>query len=82
MVLAKVAPEDLITTREVAVLVEKGPQKGNYLIIDARPKPRYDQGYIPGSASLPFHQWDELKDKVLPANKDTKLIFYCGNNFP
>ncbi len=75
---AKVAPEDLITTEEVAALVEKGPEKGNYLIIDARPKPRYFEGYIPGAVSLPFHQWDELKDKVLPAKKDTKLIFYCG----
>ena len=75
---AKVAPEDLIGTKEVAALVERGPQEGSYLIIDARPEPRYEEGHIPGSVLLPFHQWDQLKDKVLPKNKDTKLIFYCG----
>lgn len=75
---AKVAPEDLIGTKEVAALVEKGPQEGNYLIIDARPEPRYDEGHLPGSVLLPFHEWDKFKDKVLPEKKDTKLIFYCG----
>ena len=53
---AKVAPEDLIGTKEVAALVERGPQESSYLIIDARPEPRYEEGHIPGSVLLPFHQ--------------------------
>lgn len=75
---AKVDSKDLIKTEEVAALVDAGPEKKNFLIIDARPTKRYKEGYIPGAASLPFHSWDKKKDSVLPDDKSTKLIFYCG----
>jgi hypothetical protein len=76
--IAKVAPEDLIKTDEVAALVEKGVEKGKFVIIDSRPSPRYEQAHLPYAVSLPFHLWDEVKDKVLPQDKETMLIFYCA----
>jgi rhodanese-related sulfurtransferase len=49
------------------------------MIIDSRPKqPRYDVGHIPTAVSLPDSQFDRMAAEVLPADKNTKLIFYCG----
>ncbi len=49
------------------------------MLIDSRPKqPRYDKGHIPTAVSLPDSQFDKMAPEVLPADKNTKLIFYCG----
>ncbi len=49
------------------------------MIIDSRPKqPRYDVGHIPTAVSLPDSQFDKMASEVLPTDKNTKLIFYCG----
>ena len=49
------------------------------MIIDSRPKqPRYDVGHIPTAVSLPDSQFDRMAAEVLPTDKNTKLIFYCG----
>jgi Rhodanese-like domain len=76
--IAKVDPKDVIKTEEVAALVEQGPEKGNFLIIDSRPAMRYAEGHLPYAVSLPFHKWDKVKDGVLPKDKETLLVFYCG----
>ncbi|MFD0981114.1 rhodanese-like domain-containing protein [Tropicimonas aquimaris] len=48
------------------------------LIVDSRPKgSKYDKGYIPGAISLPDSKFDAMSG-LLPANKDTALVFYCG----
>jgi hypothetical protein len=75
---AKVAPEKLVSLDEVVKLVAEGPEKGNYLLVDSRPKPRYLEGHIPGALSLPTDKFDELKHTVLPSEKDKLVIFYCG----
>lgn len=75
---AKVAPEKLVLTEDMLKLVAQGPEKGKFVLIDSRPKPRYNEGHIPHAVSLDNARFDELKDKALPANKDTLLIFYCG----
>jgi len=74
----KVDPADVIKTEDVARLLEKTPQEGKYLIIDSRPKQMFDMGHIPTSVSLHTDKWEELKDKVLPKDKDIQLVFYCG----
>lgn len=74
---AKVPAEKLIKVEEVAKLVELGVEKGNFLIIDSRPAPRYHEGHIPTSISLYDADFDKLVDK-LPKEKDRMLIFYCG----
>jgi len=75
---ARVAPEKLVSLEEMTNLVAEGPEKGNYLLVDSRPKPRYLEGHIPGAVSQPNDKFDELKDTVLPAAKDKLIIYYCG----
>jgi hypothetical protein len=67
-----------IKTAEVAALVEKGPVAGNYFLADARPAKRYAEGYIPGAVSVPVTKLEKEGQKLLPADKDIPLIFYCG----
>ncbi len=54
------------------------PMDEDVMIIDSRPyKPKYTKGFIPGAVSIPFSEFDKKKD-MLPKNKETLLIFYCG----
>ena len=75
---ARVAPEKLISLEEMTKLVALGPEKGNFLLFDSRPAPKCIEGQIPYTISLPFDKFDALKDKLLPKEKNTLLIFYCG----
>jgi rhodanese-related sulfurtransferase len=54
------------------------PMADNVMIIDARPyKVKYTKGHIPGAVSIPFSQFDKKTD-LLPRDKATLLIYYCG----
>ena len=54
------------------------PPKKGVAIVDSRPAARqYDPGHIPGAINIPDSAFDKSVDK-LPADKATKLIFYCG----
>jgi hypothetical protein len=75
---AKVAPEKLVSLEEMSRLVALGPEKGNFQLFDSRPAPKCIEGQIPYTISLPFDKFDALKDKLLPKDKNTLLIFYCG----
>jgi rhodanese-related sulfurtransferase len=67
----------LVTLAEVEALVAKSPQEGGYLLVDARPELKYQEGHLPWAISLP---WPELKDRLaeLPQDKAVQLVFYCG----
>ena len=70
-------PEDqIITAKELAKLVEMGPEKGGYTLVDSRPGPGYMKGYIPTAISIPFPKMKDMMDK-LPKEKDSMVIFYC-----
>lgn len=43
---AKVATEKLVSPEEMKKLVDMGPEKGGYLLVDSRPKPRFNEGHI------------------------------------
>jgi hypothetical protein len=75
---AKVAPDKLVTAEEMSRLVGMGTEKGGYLLVDSRPKPRFNESHIPHAVSLDNTKFDELKDKILPKEKDKLIIFYCG----
>ena len=50
------------------------------VIIDARPaRKKYNKGHVPGAINIPNTFFDKQVDK-LPADKQTRLIFYCGGN--
>jgi rhodanese-related sulfurtransferase len=75
----KIAPEKLVKYDEVAALVGKGPEAGNYMLVDSRPLPRVQEGTIPTSVNMPFTTkgFDDLAAKMLPADKATRVIFFC-----
>lgn len=65
---------DIKFVKQYAVL----PKRDDVLIIDARPKARkYDKGHIPSAVSIPERDFDKMTH-LLPKDKDTLLIFYCG----
>ena len=75
---AKVAPEKLVSLEEMSRLVALGPVKGNFTLFDSRPAPKCIEGQIPGAVSLPLDKFDSLKDNLLPKDKNSLIIFYCG----
>ncbi|MBE0583170.1 MAG: rhodanese-like domain-containing protein [Desulfofustis sp.] len=48
------------------------------VLADARPETRYNQAHLPGAINIPVPLLSEKKEAVLPKDKDTLLIFYCG----
>jgi rhodanese-related sulfurtransferase len=70
-------PEEMvIKTAEVERLVAQGPEKGAYTLIDSRPPPRFQDGFIPTARNLPYPAFDKLVDR-LPQDKSKLLVFYC-----
>ena len=64
-----------VSAEWVKAQLDKG---ADIVVIDARPKKaKYDKGHIPGAISIPDTQFDKYKD-LLPAEKNTTLVFYCG----
>lgn len=74
----KVPAEQLVDTDFILKLIEKSPAEGNYALVDARPGPKYHEGHIEHAVSMPLPAFDKMKDKVLPAEKDKVVVFYCG----
>jgi len=62
-----------ISTQELA-----NSQKGDYLLIDARPVVKYKEEHIPSSVSIPFTRLKKEGKSLLPDDKNGALIFYCG----
>jgi len=73
----KVAPEKQMTTADVEKLVAQGPEKGKYLLIDARPAPRFMEGAIPTAINIPFPAFEKMVDK-LPKDKNALIVYYCA----
>jgi hypothetical protein len=73
----KVAPEKQMTTADVEKLVAQGPEKGKYLLIDARPAPRFMEGAIPTAINIPFPAFEKMADK-LPKDKNALIVYYCA----
>ena len=66
----------IVKTDAVKAVVD-GKTKG--VIIDSRPyQKQYLKGHIPGALNLPSSQFDKKAAKVLPKDKATLLVFYCG----
>jgi hypothetical protein len=69
---ARIPPEKLISTEQMADHVEKG----DALIVDSRPLPRFYEGAIPGAINIYDAEFDKHIDK-LPKDKTQLIIFYC-----
>jgi hypothetical protein len=67
-----------IKTDEVVALVEKGPEAGNYFLVDARPATVASAAHIPTAVSIPVPLLKKKGKELLPADKSKLLVFYCG----
>lgn len=67
-----------IKTEEIAELVARGPEQGEYQLVDSRPAGRYAEGHIPTAVSIPVPLLQKTGHELLPDDKDTLLVFYCG----
>ena len=66
-----------VSYKDVAPLVSI-PKPPKVMLIDSRPyEGRFVHGYIPTAVSLPDSAFDKKAKDVLPADKSTRLIFYC-----
>lgn len=68
----EIQPEELIP------MVMEGPEKGRFVLIDSRPGKRYEEAHVPGAISIPADDIEAKGKDLLPADKTTTLIFYCG----
>lgn len=73
----KVAPEKLMSTADMELLLAQGPEKGKYLLIDARPAPRFMESAMPTAINIPFPAFEKNIDK-LPKDKNALIIYYCA----
>ncbi|MGC8872392.1 MAG: rhodanese-like domain-containing protein [Caldimicrobium sp.] len=46
------------------------------LIVDVRPKAKYDEGHIPGAINIYMAEMDKHMNK-LPKDKNALIVFYC-----
>lgn len=56
--------------------VEKLIKAKSIAVFDNNSKERYEKGHVPTATWVSIADFDA---KVLPADKDAKLVFYCGN---
>jgi len=72
VVAGKIEIEDVLQAKEIY-------DSGNALFVDARTRENFDKGHIPGAASLPVGQFDELIDVFLDRHDmEQPLVTYCS----
>ena len=64
-----------IKTEELNKLING---KATLFLVDSRPTTRYDQAHLPGAHSIPLPELEKKQAAVLPKDKNTLLVFYCG----
>ena len=74
-VLIKLPKGKIISTKKLSKMVLKGGKK--FTLADARPTGSFNTGHIPGAISIPTTEFSK-KTNLLPKNKKSLLIFYCG----
>jgi rhodanese-related sulfurtransferase len=70
----KVAKADLVDYAFVKKLADQ--KQGNFMLVDSRPLPRFQQGTIPNSVNIPYPVWDKVAAR-LPADKSALVVFFC-----
>jgi rhodanese-related sulfurtransferase len=61
-----------------AAFVKKAIEGNKATVVDARPmKRKYAKGHVPGAISIPDSQFKKMT-KMLPTDKKSPLVFYCG----
>jgi len=71
-------PPEGVTRISAAALRDLGKKGEKFLLIDSRPAGRYNEGHLPGAVSIPLDALEREGGKLLPTDKETTLVFYCG----
>ena len=72
-------PPPGVTRISAAALRELGKKPGEkFLLVDSRPVGRYNEAHLPGAVSIPLDVLEKEGEKLLPADRETTLVFYCG----
>lgn len=74
---AEIPAEKILKVDELKKLVAMGTEKGSFTLVDSRPAPRYNEGFIPGAVNIYDADFDKNIEK-LPKDKNRLLIFYCA----
>lgn len=70
-------PENqILSVEEMKKLVDLGPEKGKFTLLDSRPAYRFQEERLPGAINQPFPNFDKLTN-LLPQDKNQMVIFYC-----
>lgn len=69
-------PENLLS-EDVSTLIE-GIERGEFLLLDARPKEEFLAGHVEGAWSVPVANWEAYLDK-LP--REQRIVAYCRGPF-
>lgn len=69
-------PANIITINEVAELLKKSPEEGNYVIFDSRGYDNYIEGHLPNAVLLPHYRFQAFKDRM-PKDQNTLIVAYC-----
>jgi len=62
---------------ELSALIAKG-DPASYFLVDSRPAARFAEGSIPTAVSIPVPVMQKEGAKLLPADKNKLLVFFCG----
>ena len=75
-----IAPPPAGVTRiSAAALRDLGEKAGEkFLLVDSRPAGRYNEGHLPNAVSIPLDALEREGEKLLPTDRETTLVFYCG----
>ncbi len=68
--------DNIVTMAEVSKVLEKSPEEGHYMIVDARGIDNFIEGHLPNAVNIPYYRLLEFKDR-LPKDKTTRVIAYC-----
>lgn len=67
-----------VTMLQPEELAKMIANKEKMVLVDSRPGSRFHEGTIPGSINISVTAMKKNGAKLLPADKDIQLIFYCG----
>ncbi len=64
-----------IKTDELKAIIDRGEE---IFLVDSRPARRFNQAHLPGAVNIPMDKLQEKGAAILPKDKNTLLVFYCG----
>jgi rhodanese-related sulfurtransferase len=69
----------LITRSELLeLLAARGTNGGSLQLLEALPRPYFEQGHLPGAINFPHDRTRELAPRLL-SDRDAEIVVYCAS---